>query len=170
MWLSEQVREALRASAERIVAEARGKLDSGPLKDSIKYSIDEQNTMEIAMMEYGKYVDQGVTGANRSDYKGRKKTVHKSIGDFSFSGSKKAIGGSLKDWIKRKGITPKVGMSMNSLEYLIKRSVHQHGIKPTLFLTKPFDKYSERLRDELKNMDPSIYSEVSAFWKGSSNN
>ena len=56
-------------------------------------------------------------------------------------------------WGVRKGIAPrdKQGkfIKRKSLNFLIARSIFEKGIKPTLFFTKPFEKFFKRLPDEL---------------------
>jgi hypothetical protein len=53
----------------------------------------------------------------------------------------------------RKGIAPrdKKGnfISRKSLQFLIARSIFNNGIKPSLFLTKPFEAAFKTLPDEL---------------------
>ena len=56
-------------------------------------------------------------------------------------------------WVIRKGIAPrdKKGkfIKRKSLNFLIARSIFEKGIKPTLFFTKPFEKFYKRLPNQL---------------------
>jgi hypothetical protein len=60
---------------------------------------------------------------------------------------------ALDKWIVRKGIAPrnKKGqlISRQTLKFLIARSIFQHGIKPSLFFTKPFERAFNKLPSEL---------------------
>jgi len=40
-------------------------------------------------------------------------------------------------------------MSYKSMGYVIARSIYSKGLKPSLFFTKPYEKYFKRLPDEL---------------------
>ena len=67
------------------------------------------------------------------------------------------MSGIMAKWAKRKGIQwkdKKTGrfMSHKSMGYLIARSIYSKGIKPSLFFTKPFEKYYNKLPDELMEM------------------
>ena len=68
----------------------------------------------------------------------------------------------LDKWIVKKGIAPrtsggkfkgrtisKVGFA-KSIQFLIARSIFYKGIKPSLFFTKPFQKYAKGLPKELE--------------------
>ena len=60
-------------------------------------------------------------------------------------------------WAKQKGIQWKdkeTGkfMSHKSMGYIIARSIYSKGLKPSLFFTKPFEKYFNQLPEELMEM------------------
>jgi hypothetical protein len=97
--------------------------------------------MSIEMEEYGHFQDKGVSG---------KKVKYNT--PYSYS-SKMPPPSKLDKWITRKGIAPrdKQGrfISRKSLQFLIARSIFNKGIKPSLFLTKPFEKAFKTLPDEL---------------------
>ena len=105
--------------------------------------------MNFYMEDYGKFIDKGVTGKGSSDFKGKKKKVHKSDAGYRFgSGNFKGRG---KEWEKRidawmysRGIQPRnreTGkfVKRKTVNYLIRRSIYQHGTEKTLFFTKPFN-------------------------------
>lgn len=111
------------------------------------------------MEESAKFLDQGVTGKNDPNFKGKKKTVHRSLSGFRYgSGNFKGKG---KEWEKRidkwmysRGIAPrdeKTGrfIKRKTANFLIRRSIYQHGIEPTKFFQKPFDRAFEALPDDV---------------------
>ena len=153
---------------KRVVKEAKTRLTklkknaSKELYDSIKYEAKEnKNSFElsISMADYGKFIDKGVSGANNSNFTGKKKTVFKSTGGFRFgSGNFKGKGGEWKKridkWMYSRGIAPrdkKTGkfIKRDTVNYLIRRSIYQHGSEPTLFLTKPFGSAFKSLPEEV---------------------
>lgn len=154
-FLDKKVQDVLVKAANNVIEEARSNLKDGPLKKSLKYK-EKKGTIEIIMEEYGVFYDKGVSGANNSNFKGKKKQVHKSKDKFSFKGSK-AIGGikSIDRWMSRKGIAG--GKEAN---FLIRRSIAQHGIKPSLFLTKPYEKYLDKISAEFLNLAPEIVKDI----------
>jgi len=159
-FLSKEVQSILIQAAENIVEGAKANLDTGDLQKSLRYN-EIDNGVQIVMEQYGLFKDKGVTGANKSDFKGRRKKINKSVSNFKFSGSKKTIGGSasIDKFMKRKGISSSI-ISKESLNYLIRRSVYQHGIKPTLFLTKPYEKYREEIIEEFHKLHEAIKLDI----------
>lgn len=160
-FLTEEVQRILVQAAENIVNEAKGNLDDGDLKNSVSYETNGPNEVQIIMNDYGVFKDKGVTGANKSDFKGKRKAINKSVSNFKFSGSKEAIGGSkaIDKFISRKGISSNL-ISKDSLNFLIRRSIYQHGIKPTLFLTKPYEKYREEIIEEFHRLHEAIKKDI----------
>jgi len=110
------------------------------LKGNVKVSTNSFE-MSIEMEEYGHYQDKGVSG---------KKVKYNT--PYSYK-SKMPPPSKLDNWIVRKGIAPrdKKGNFINrkSLQFLIARSIFNNGIKPSLFLTKPFEAAFKTLPDEL---------------------
>ena len=78
------------------------------------------------MLDYGKFVDEGVQGTN-SNYVG-----NSSPNKFGKSGATSVPVGPIKQWLQRKGLDTK-------LAFVIARSIYQKGIKRSLFFTKPFE-------------------------------
>jgi hypothetical protein len=115
----------------------------------------------FSMEDYGHYQDKGVNGVGPAgkDKNGNPKKVVRD-GKYSYT-SKGGIRGlkgmpptsKLDNWIVRKGIAPrnKEGkfISRQTLKFLIARSIFRHGIKPSLFFTKPFEKAFSVLPSEL---------------------
>lgn len=118
-------------------------------------------SLYFSMEDYGHFQDKGVNGVGPAgkDKDGNPKKVVKD-GKYSYTskGGIKGLKGmppprALDSWIVRKGIAPrgKNGkfISRQTLKFLIARSIFQHGIKPSLFFTKPFEAAYKRLPEEL---------------------
>ena len=145
---------------DNVVREARRNVKSkGTLKNSIKGNVKESpNSIQISfeMEDYGAFVDQGVKGA-KSSSKGNKQNQS----PFKFGTNSSLIGkakggmsGIMTKWVKQKGFQwkdKKTGrfMSYKSMGYIIARSIYSKGLKPSLFFTKPFEKYFKKLPQEL---------------------
>jgi len=93
------------------------------------------------MENYGTFVDKGVSG---------KKKKYKT--PYAYK-DKMPPPSKLDKWIVNRGIAPrdKDGrfISRKSLQFAIARSIYNNGIKPSLFFTKPFQKYYKNLPQEL---------------------
>jgi hypothetical protein len=107
----------------------------------------------FSMEDYGHYQDKGVNGVGPSgkDKNGNPKKVVRD-GKYSYTTKRPPIS-ALDKWIVRKGIAPrnKEGKFINrqTLKFLIARSIFRHGIKPSLFFTKPFEAAFSKLPSEL---------------------
>ena len=146
---------------DKVVSEAKrgAPRETGKLADSIRgYTKESKNSIQISfeMDEYGFYRDQGVQGDKSSNKgNGQSKSPYKFGTNSSLIGKAKGgMSGVMAKWAKRKGIQwkdKKTGrfMSHKSMGYLIARSIYSKGIKPSLFFTKPFEKYFKRLPEEL---------------------
>lgn len=153
----ENVQEILDEFKANVINEAKRNLSAqntaGRLKDSLKgYVKESKNSIQVSfeMEAYGFFQDQGVKGVKSG----------KSLGGYRYT--RRGGQGSLKGmpppkafdkWTVRKGIAPrdKEGrfIKRKSLNFLIARSIFNKGLKPTLFFTKPFEKYYKRLPKEL---------------------
>tara|TARA_R110000823_G_scaffold107743_2_gene226709 strand:+ start:357 stop:908 length:552 start_codon:yes stop_codon:yes gene_type:complete len=152
---------------KRVVKESRTALTkkkknaSKELYNSIGYEFKESKNsfqLSISMADYGKFIDKGVTGNNDSSFSGKKKTVFRSTGGFRFgSGNFNGKGGEWKKridkWMYSRGIQgrDKKGkfIKRDTVNYLIRRSIFQHGTKPTEFLSKPFASAFKSLPNEV---------------------
>lgn len=100
------------------------------------------NSLEfsIKMADYGTFVDKGVNG---------RKSAYST--PYAYT-NKMPPPNKLDKWIVRKGIAPRDEkgkfISRKSLQFLIARSIYNNGIKPSLFFTKPFEKYYKNLPQE----------------------
>jgi hypothetical protein len=148
--LNDAIQKELKRFTDYVVKEARTNLtrlkknSTKTLYDSLKGNVKVSTNsfeMSIEMEEYGHYQDKGVSG---------KKVKYNT--PYSYK-SKMPPPSKLDKWIVRKGIAPrdKKGnfISRKSLQFLIARSIFNNGIKPSLFLTKPFEAAFKTLPDEL---------------------
>ena len=157
------IQELLDDFKDNVIREAKSNLKTkGNLNSSLKgYVKESKNSIQISfeMESYGAFVDQGVKG-NKSSNKGN----NQSKSPFKFGTNSSLIGkakggmsGIMTKWVKQKGFQwkdKKTGrfMSYKSMGYIIARSIYSKGLKPSLFFTKPFEKYYDKLPDELMEM------------------
>ncbi len=143
--------EALQEFEQRVVQAAKDNLQkqnknaSGNLSDSIKGEVKVMpNSIRVFFQldNYGWFQDQGVRGVKSG----------KSLSNFSYK-SKMPSSKVFDKWTIRKGLAPrdKKGrlLKRKSLNFLIARSVFHHGIKPSMFFTKPFESAFQKLPNEL---------------------
>ena len=151
-------KKALEEFRDKVVEESKQNLrkagkGGGNLENSIKGSevkvTDRSLQFEIEMAEYGTFQDKGVSGVEKKyntpySYK-RKGSGLKGMPPPS----------KLDKWTVKKGIAPRDEkgrfIKRKSLDFLIARSIFYNGIKPSLFFTKPFLKYSKDLPTELQS-------------------
>tara|TARA_R110002020_G_scaffold48090_4_gene137312 strand:- start:479 stop:991 length:513 start_codon:yes stop_codon:yes gene_type:complete len=144
------VKHYLNKFAKEVIKQARTRLTKGKkvvtreLYDSLEYEINqtpEGITVAFFMEQYGLFQDKGVSGKKR-----------KYGTPYSYK-SKMPPPSALDQWIVRKGIAPrdKKGkfIKRKSLQYMIARSIFLKGIKPSLFFTKPFEMYYDKLKVKL---------------------
>ena len=160
----ESIQDVLNDFRDNVIREAKKNLAnglnrkhpidaSGKLKNSLKSTVKEsKNSVQISfeMEEYGFYQDRGVKG----------KKSGKSLDGYKYT-DKMPPPKAFDKWVIRKGIAPRnnkgqfKGRSISSvgfrksITFLIARSIYSKGIKPSLFFTKPFEKFFKRLPDEL---------------------
>jgi len=143
--------EALQEFERKVVEAAKSNLQkknknvSGKLKDSIKGEVKVMpNSIRVffEMDNYGWFQDQGVKGVKSGS----------SLSNFSYK-SKMPPSKVFDKWSVRKGIAPRTKsgkfLKRKSLNFLIARSVFHHGIKASMFFTKPFEKQFKQLPEEL---------------------
>jgi hypothetical protein len=130
-----------------VVKRARGNLrsekamSSGTLSKSIKYTW-KKSVLLFWMEPYGTWLDKGVSGTGKLFYSNGKflpVAFNKSEAkpEYSFKSNFKAIGGSLKSWLRNKGMD-------ESLDFVMRRSVHSRGIRPRRFFSSAFDQELRR--------------------------
>lgn len=161
------VSDTLNRFGKRVVKESRTALTkkkknaTKELYDSIKYEFKEnKNSFElsISMLDYGKFIDKGVSGNNDPNFKGKQKPIQKSLAGFRFgSGNFSGKGAEWKKrintWMYARGIQGRNEkgqfIKRETVNFLIRRSIFQHGSKPTEFMTKPFKSAFKSLPEEL---------------------
>ena len=150
------IQDLLNDFRDNVIREAKKNLqkktDTGRLQNSLKSRVKEsKRSIEISfeMEEYGVYQDRGVQGKNSG----------RSLDNYKYT-NKMPPPKAFDKWVVRKGLAPRkkgkfTGRSISSvgfrksITFLIARSIYSKGIKPSLFFTKPFEKYFKRLPDEL---------------------
>ena len=166
MLLSDDILEILKVETALLVAEMKKSLGkSGKSGSNLQRSIKDKaqdTSAQVSMNDYGVFIDKGVSGKNSSTFKGKRKAVFRSKSNFKF-GSGKSGGGSsweqkIDRWMSSKGIsggTDKLGnkISKKSINFLIRRSIFQHGIKGTMFASNAFADFQDELYDRLSTMD-----------------
>ena len=146
----ENVYQVLDKFRKRVIAEARKNLTrmnknaSKDLHSSLdsELNVSKQSfSLQFFMMEYGEYLDKGVSG--------KKKKYNT---PYSYT-NKMPPSKVFEKWVKQKGIQgrDKKGrfIKRKSLTYLIARSVFNNGIKPSMFFTKPFEREFDKLDNDL---------------------
>ena len=88
-----------------------GKINTGALRDSIRFNITPNGNIRFFYLQYGVYVESGRRPGDRPP-------------------PTKPI----LQWIEQRGITPDKGVSKRSLAFIIARSIGEKGIRPTPFM------------------------------------
>ena len=151
----EETDKAVNKFAKAVVKQAKSNLtrekanSSRTLWRSIKYKF-EKNVLSFFMEPYGAFLDKGVSGTGKlylSKTKSMPVPYNKSEAspEFKFSPSKKAIGGSLKGWLRQKSIPL-------SAEFPIRKSIHAKGIRPRRFFTNAFDRMAKKFEEPDSSM------------------
>ena len=147
-----ETREALNKFGKFVIQQARTRLTkrkknvSKKLYNSLDYNINASNdsiSVVFEMEDYGKFQDLGVSG---------KKTKYNT--PYSYK-SKMPPAKAFSQWVVRKGldgVRDKKGrfIKRKSMQFLIARSIYEHGIKPSMFFTKPFNQAFDKLPKELQ--------------------
>lgn len=146
------VKEYLNAVGKYIVQQSRSNLSklkkntSKTLYNSIEYNVSDDFKLDVRMEEYGHYQDKGVSG-----------TEVKYNTKFKY-GNKMPPIKDIAKWAKAKNIRLRDDKGRfkkgdyNTIGFIIARSIHKKGIKPSLFFTKPFEKKMEVLNKEMTDM------------------
>ena len=163
MLIDDTINNIVQEEIAKLVVDMKRRLgkDDSALSKSIKAK-NNGDDVQIIMNEYGNFIDKGVSGKGAGDFKGKRKTIHKSLAGYKFGSGKFA--GKGEDWKKKidkwmysRGIQgrDKKGkfIKRESTNYLIRRSIYQHGIKGTLFASKAFENFQQELKQRLSNID-----------------
>lgn len=145
-----EVRKELEKFKNAVIKESRNNLKTmrkdtfGKLSKSLRGEVKvSKNSFEFDFMmeEYGMYQDKGVSGTKKkynTPYKYTNKMMPTKV---------------LDKWIVKKGLAPKDKngkfISRQGLKFAIAKKIFYNGIKPSLFFTKPFEKYYKKLPNQL---------------------
>jgi hypothetical protein len=88
-----------------------GKVNTGALRDSIRFNITPKGNIRFFFLQYGIFVESGRR-----------------------AGAKQPPINPILKWIEQRGIVPDEGTSKRSLAFLIARSIGEKGIRPTPFM------------------------------------
>ena len=168
----DKLNQVLQDFGSKVVYEAKFNAQknalSGKLLNSIRFTkkVDmRQSIVTFFMEKYGQYQDLGVKGTKKGESVG-KKYYGNNFREFKYT-TKMPPPSSFDQWVIRRGgkfnqiirdsrgrfvkrSVDSVGFK-KSLTFLIARSIFGKGIKPTLFFTKPFNKYFTNLPMEVAN-------------------
>ena len=152
-------KKALEVFRDKVVEESKKNLrkegkGGGALENELKGGevkvTDRSLQFEIEMPYYGVFQDKGVSGVEKK---------YKTPYSYKRKGGANSLKGmpppsKLDKWTVKKGIAPRDEkgrfLSRKSLQFAIARSIFYNGIRPSLFFTKPFLKYSKELPNELE--------------------
>ena len=149
---------------EKLVRDMKKRLGKrgSELSKSIRIDNTDEESVKVIMNQYGNFIDKGVSGKGASDFKGKKKTIHRSTAGYKFGSNRfKGKGADWKKkidkWMYKNGIQgrSKKGkfIKRESTNFLIRRSIYQHGIKGTLFASKAYEGFQQELKERLSNID-----------------
>ena len=137
--------------AKYVVQQAKSNLTKdkkggGPLYDSIQYKVTKQAStaylISFLMEDYAKFVDEGVRGANPSLVKGGYQKAPLSKYKYTTLMPPMKM---LANWAKSKNIRFRNAKgqyakgSNRSMGFALQRSIFAQGMKPTYFISKPFE-------------------------------
>ena len=147
---------ALDLFTEYVVGKSKANLNrlkkntTGNLNKSIKgYYKVSKNSFQISfeMEDYGEFQDLGVQGSKSS-----KKAPNSPFKMGTGSAPKGLFKTAINAWVVRKGIAPRDKgkfTDRKQLNYLIRKSIYETGLKTTNFFTEPFETAFKRLPDEI---------------------
>ena len=134
----------------KVVSEAKNNIakqnSTGNLQKSIRGDVKvSKNSLEIVfkMNSYGFFQDKGVKGVKGGE----------SLEDYQYT-NKKPPASAFSQWAIKKFPEQTRNakgqfVSRKSLQFALANHIYNYGIKPTMFFTKPFEKYYKKLPDEL---------------------
>ena len=163
----ENVQEILDEFKANVIREAKKGMpeDTKGLANSLKgYVKESKNSIQISfeMDEYGFYQDLGVKGKNPSKVSKNAKIKGQQAPNspYKFGSGKskstfKQFASNIAKWAQRKNLRLRdekgrfTKGNYKTIGYIVAGNIYNRGLKPTLFFTKPFEKYYKRLPKEL---------------------
>lgn len=145
------VKKALDKFGKSVIQQSRSRLTkdnknaSKSLYNSLDYDLSvgrNSFSLSFEMEDYGKFIDQGVSG-----------TKKKYNTPFKYT-TKAPPSQVFVKWAKTRGIKPRdksTGkfITNKSFGFIISRHIFKQGIEPTKFFTKSFEQQFEKLPDEI---------------------
>jgi hypothetical protein len=172
--------QALQTLGGKVVKEGRGILKrkkknaSGTLSNDFDYLVTSTKDSVTLEFEFGRaddywqFVDEGVRGVGGFKGSGRMrggKTPFR-FGSGKFGGTWNEFKNSIKNWIKIKGIKGRDAkgrfIKLESLTFLIQRSIFQRGLERTQFFSKPF---TEQLNKQTENITKAFADDLEELLK-----
>ncbi len=157
-----QTTESLKEFAKYVIQQSRSNLtkkkinNTKGLYDSLDYKIKKTNEgiyLDILMDEYGEFVDQGVKGANPNLVKDGEQKAPNS--PYKYTNKKPPVN-FIRQWAKQRNfrLRDEKGRfkkgNYEAIGYILQKSIFAQGMKPTFFLTKPFEQAFKRLPKEME--------------------
>jgi len=146
--MGKEIEKVLEAFAKKVNADAKlnlsSKNSSGRLSSSLKSRGGSvENSIAFIMQDYGPWVDQGRDGTEKRQR--NKSSIFWTGGN---RGDEPPVDAIAK-WTKQKGIQPDNGQSIESLAYVISKSIAEKGIKGSMFFTKAWNKHYPKLAEDI---------------------
>ena len=161
------------AASTDSVGKVRGNTDLGR---SIRVKVEPDPngfSVKFYMLDYGSYLDEGVSGNKKSQsFTDSKGVTRKSSYKYTSKGPPIDI---LSKWIKKKGIKPKglgrgrskkTGQYLSGFAYLISKKIKREGIPSISFFQKPLGvEYKKLQKQILKELKLDIETYITTFTK-----
>ena len=160
---TENLKRYLESFGANVVKEAKGVLSSvkgnTALGNSIRVQVDEEQkgvSVKFFMLDYGTYLDKGVSGNNVT----RSFTNYKLVNETSpyRYTTKQPPPDILSRWVKKKGIKPKglgrgrdikTGQYISNLAFIIGKKIKARGIPSISFFQEPLGTNYALLKEQL---------------------
>ena len=159
--------------SERILKKEKG---STALGRSIRFEVESESngfSVKFYMLDYGSYLDEGVSGNKKKQSYINTKGITKTS-QYSYTSKGPPID-ILSKWIKRKGIKPKglgrgrsknTGQYISAFAYLISKKIKREGIPSLSFFSKPFgEEYKTLGENILKEFAKDVTTYITTFTK-----
>jgi len=166
--------------AGQVVNDAKASLQRAKgntaLGESIRSTVevtDSGFSVKFYMLDYGTFLDKGVSGnKTKRSFTNYKQVNESSPYSYTTKGPPIDI---ISKWIKKKGIEPKglgrgrskdTGQFISGFAYLISKKIKREGIKSISFFQKPLGAAYTTLKDDLlKNIALDIQTYITTFTK-----